>query len=187
MPTNERLILYVEQAYKLKTNSFWLWLNTKPLKTNYEKVFLGDWLAHDGLNHEGLDAFCLRLRILIQKRDMLHAEKMIEESKKWGSKFNHLKEAMELSYLERERVLNSRCLVSIFKNKNTTNRDLFDIIFYGGIAHLNEEKRVLFKDITTSGMFSYFVFSCFKNTLFCHMNCIQSIAHSIVQYTNKKE
>lgn len=183
---DESLFLFVEQAYKLKTNSFWIWLNGR-IKTDYEKIFLGDWLAHDGINHEGLDSFCLRLRILIQERDGLRAEDMIKKSKCWETQFDHLKQSIEDSYQVREQILNNRCLVSIFDNKNTTNKDLFDIIFYGGIAHLNEDKRILFKEITTSGMFSYFVFCAFKQAIFGYMNCIQTIAHNIVQYTKLQE
>lgn len=186
MPIDEKLLLFVEQAYRLKLNSFWTWINSRPLRTDYEKIFLGDWLAHEGINHEGLDAFCLRLRILIQPKDGLRVEDMLKKSKDWGSEFNNLKEAMAASFQERERILKERCIVSLFNNKNTTNNDLFEIIFYGGIAHMNEDKYALFREITTSGLFSCFVFSAFKSTIFCHMNCIQSFAYNIVQYIDKK-
>jgi len=132
---NENLILFVERAYKLNSNSFWIWSISTQKQPDFEKIFSGDWLAHSNLNPEALDAFCLNLRLLIQDRDGFSVREILKLTKSWPIDFNDQKIEIEKAIKNLNIELNKKCVVQAYKNKTTTNEELFKIIFYGGIVH----------------------------------------------------
>jgi len=180
---NEELQLFVEKAYRLKISNFAKWATTIKNQSDFEKIIAGDWLAHDGLSIDELDAFCLNLRLLIQPRDNISIWQIMDMSKKWTDDCAKFRDDIELSASKLDKELCKRSLVQIHKDQITYNKDLFEIIFYGGITHLNPDKHRLFKKITSSGLFSFFVFQAFLEVIFCYMNCIQQIAFNVVQYS----
>lgn len=178
----DELVLFVENAHKLETSPFWAWAKTRRGESDYERICSGDWLAHDGLSREALESFCLTLRLLIQNGDgfSLHCIGKLAES--WPERSAAYRDGIQRARDELERRKRERSLVAIPGRAQTTNSDLFDIIFYGGIAHMNPGKRETFRKMTNAGLFSFFVFQAFMGTLFHFRNCIQAVAYNIVRH-----
>lgn len=181
---DEELQLFVEKAYRLKMSNFSKWATTVKNQSDLDKIIAGDWLAYDGLSIDELDAFCLNLRLLIQPRDNISIWQIRDISKKWAVDYSNFCDDIESSVCKLDQELHKKSLVQIYQDKVTFKKDLFGIIFYGGIVHVNPDKRRLFKTISSSGLFSLFIFQAFIDVVFCYMNCIQKIAFNIVQYYN---
>ena len=153
--------------------------------SDFEKIAAGDWLAHDGLSPEALDSFCLTLRLLIQDQDGFSIRKVLALTEAWPPLHASRRDAIRLAIDTLRIELNKRSLIQFTDGRATTSGDVFDIIFYGGIAHANPEKRDKFRRLTSAGLFSYFVFQAFTATLFHYRNCIQTVAFHIVHYLDE--
>ncbi|MCK6405941.1 MAG: hypothetical protein L6Q60_07975 [Rhodocyclaceae bacterium] len=182
---SDALILFAEKAYKLENSPFWKWVSSRRGPSDIERIVAGDWLAHDGLSPEALDSFCLTLRLLIQDQDGFSIRKVFTIAEGWPEHYASRRNAIRLAIEKLHVELNKRSLIQFNEGRNTTNGDVFDIIFYGGIAHANPGKRDQFRRLTTAGLFSYFVFQAFSATLFDYRNCIQTVAFHIVQYLDE--
>ncbi|MBS1208558.1 MAG: hypothetical protein H6R19_956 [Proteobacteria bacterium] len=178
----DELILFVETAYKLEKSTFWQWATQRRGASDMGRIIAGDWLSHDGLSPEALDSFCLTLRLLIQDQDGFSIRKINSLSEEWQSTYAIYREAIQHATQDLNGKLNSRSLVQFRGREETTNRDVFDTIFYGGIVHLNPAKRELFRRLRDSGLFSFFLFQSFVGILFHYRNCIQAVAFNIVRY-----
>lgn len=173
---------FVLHARKLERSSFWKWLNTRRGQSDMERIIGGDWLAHDKLNPEELDAFCLNLRLLIQDQDGFSIRQVAKMASRWPDAYEAEREGVAGAVAKLHSALDSKASVSLSPETPTTNRELFDIIFYGGLAHANPGKREQFEALVSSGLFSYFVFHAFSSVLFHYRNCFQSIAHFVARY-----
>jgi hypothetical protein len=96
------------------------------------------------------------------------------------------REAIESSCKELEERLSQNSVANIKSSGSTTNKELFEVIFYGGIVHEDKKKRDEYRSIVRSGIFSFFVFQSFKGVLLHYNNCIQNIAYHLVQYEKEK-
>lgn len=173
---------FIIRARKLEKSAFWNWLTLPRGDSDMPLIIAGDWLAHDKLNQDELVAFCSNLRLFIQNTDGFSIRQIAERSQKWSDEYNSEKEGIRDAVANLNRNLDSPSLVSIFNDKPTRNRDVFEVIFYGGLIHANPGKRELYAQLVKSGLFSYFVFSAFSSTLFLYRNCIQLIAHYLARY-----
>ena len=178
----DELILFVESAYKLETSPFWKWATSRRGASDMERIIAGDWLAHDGLSPETLDSFCLTLRLLIQDQDGFSIRKINSLANTWNDRGSSYRDGIHQAVESLHCKLCERSLVQFPGRQETTNGDVFDIIFYGGIAHANPGKRDQFRELTKSGLFSFFLFQSFLGVLFHYRNCIQTVAYNIVQY-----
>lgn len=181
MPSSE-FDYFVLKARKLEKSSFWLWLNTRRGQSDIPRIIQGNWLAHDQLNPDEMEAFCLNLRLLIQDQDGFSIRRISQLASQWPERYETQRSGIQQAVLHLNVELDKASLVSIFKDKPTCNRDLFDVIFYGGLAHANPGKREQYERLVHSGFFSYFVFNAFCATLFHYRNCIQAIAHYVAQH-----
>lgn len=182
MSMNTSLVLFVERAHKLENSSFWRWLNNRHGPSDIEKIAAGEWLAHDGLSQDALEAFCLNLRFLIQPRDGFSIDQVAAIAASWPDEYALPRETIRGAVAVLGQQLDERCLVQFFDSKPTTNRDLFEVVFYGGIAHANPSKRDDFNHLTNAGLFTYFVFQAFSRVLFHYRNCFQTLAFQVTQY-----
>lgn len=178
----DELTLFVETAYKLETSSFWKWATARRGASNIERISAGDWLAHDGLSSEALDSFCLSLRLLIQNQDGFSIAQIKSLASTWPDSSSVYRDGIQKATENLHIRLNERSLVQLPGRPKTTNHDVFDVIFYGGIAHANPGKRDEFRYLVNSGPFSFFVFQSFLSTLFHYRNCIQVVAYNIVRH-----
>lgn len=173
---------FVLRANKLEHSSFWEWLSSRHGQPDIEKIIEGNWLAHDKLNPEALEAFCLNFRFLIQPRDDISYETVADLASLWPDTYEVEREGVKGAVAKLNLALDSQAMVSMSPEKPTTNRELFEIIFYGELAHANPGKREQFETLVSSGLFSYFVFNAFCSVLFHYRNCIQSVAHFVARY-----
>jgi hypothetical protein len=178
----DELVLFVETAYKLEKSPFWHWASHRRGPSDVERIIAGDWLAHDGLTPEALDSFCLTLRLLIQDQDGFSIRQINALAVGWQGICTTYGEAIQQAIRDLNCKLNARSLVQFRDQGETTNRDVFDTIFYGGIVHLNPGKRDRFRQLRDSGLFSFFLFQSFVGILFDYRNCIQTVAFNIARY-----
>lgn len=177
---------FVMRARKLERSTFWQWLTTRRGQLDMPRILAGDWLAHDKLNQDELEAFCLNLRLFVQGTDGFSIRQISECSKQWSNQYAEEKEGIQKAIATLNAELDAPSLLSIFKDKPTSNREVFEVIFYGGLVHSNPGKRELYAELVKSGLFSYFVFSAFSSTLFHFRNCIRSIAHFLARHVLKE-
>jgi hypothetical protein len=176
------LVLFAEKAHILETSSFWKWLSTTRGPADIERIVNGEWLAHEGLNQEALAFFCLNLRFLIQPRDGFSIQQIDSIADTWPDDYALQRSEIHRAVSRLRSELDASCLVQFLDGQKTSNENLFDIIFYGELVHANPSKREQFKNLRTSGLFSYFAFQAFTHVLFQYRNCIQTLAFQIVQY-----
>ncbi len=183
----EEYILFVEKAHKLEASPFWKWFTNKHGPADMTRIINGDWLAHNGLNAEVFEAFCLTLRLLIQDGDGFSVREIAESAKAWPTEFESQARGIEDARRELNTRLDEECTVRLSSDEKTTNRELFDVIFYGGIVHSNPRKRNRYDKFVSSGLFSFFAFYSFCGALAHYRNCIQSVAFHLTGYMNEKE
>ncbi|UCJ18907.1 hypothetical protein K5Q02_11310 [Pseudomonas sp. MM211] len=147
-----------------------------------DRIFKGEWLAHDGLDQEAFESFCLNLRQMIQDTDGYSMRLVGQIAEKWGARDSDLLQGIREARNTLKQKLDQPCLVRIHASRSTTNRELFDTVFYGGVAHENIGKRDEFDRITNAGLFGYFVFSAFLGVLFYYRNCILRMAVHVDKY-----
>lgn len=178
---------FLNRAQRLEESRFWSWLTTRRGEPDWNRIKAGDWLAHDGLNIDELEAFCLNLRLLIQDRDGISIRAMRHLSNAWPSQYSTEAAAIDKASEELRQCLAERSLVELWSYKKTTNHELFDVVFYGGIAHSDRQKREEFENIVKSGLFSVFAFQAFSSVLFHYRNCIIQVAKSVATYVAAQE
>lgn len=185
-PNTEELLRFIQRAERLLTSDFWTWISHKRGAADIERIIAGEWLAHDGLNIDQFEAFCLNLRYFIQRRDGYSIEQVKEIAAHWTDAHKDLQEGVFQAVKEMEARLSDSCLVNIKDEGQTTNLELFDVIFYGGIAHENKDKRDEYQKIVSSGVFAYFAFEAFQYSLYYYRNCILHLAWNAEKYLQRE-
>lgn len=174
--------LFLERALRLEGSRFWTWLNTLQGEVDLQRFGEGDWLAHPNLNQDELEAFCLNLRLLIQKRDGFSIDQIRGFAQAWPPQYEKQRAGIEQAIVELERRLDEPSFVSLPSREQTTNRDLFDVVFYGGLVHANPSKRDEFRRVSSAGAFSFFAFRAFCGVLFHYRNCVAQVAYHLGHY-----
>lgn len=174
--------LFLERALRLEESRFWTWLKTPQGEINLQPFAEGDWLAHPNLNQDELEAFCLNLRLLIQKRDGFSIDQIRGLAQEWPPQYEQQRVGIEQAVEELERRLDGPCFVSLPSREKTSNRDLFDVVFYGGLVHANLDKREEFRALFSADIFSFFAFRAFCGVLFHYRNCVAQVAYHLGQY-----
>jgi hypothetical protein len=146
------------------------------------KILAGDWLAHDGLNEEALGAFCLNLRFLIQPKDGYAIKDIQRIAEGWPQIHHDLQHEVLTAISELNKNLAEPSLVRLSEERPTSNWELFEIVFYGRIAHENPGKREQFDRMANAGPFSYFMFQAFVSVIFHYHNCTSKVADNVHQY-----
>ncbi|MHB9075650.1 MAG: hypothetical protein ACYC6G_19260 [Desulfobaccales bacterium] len=158
------LKLFNERAERLKESRFLAWLRKSPMD-------------FDKSQPDDLDAFCLNLRLLIQDRDGFSINCLSKLYNKLPDSPDILQEAKNLFELERIRLntyLNKRSFVQI-EGRNFSNKDLFNILFYGGLVHNNLKYFNDYRKFMKSGWFSILAIVALWNIFFKFNSCIQRI------------
>ena len=131
----------------------------------YEKVMNRQWVAADDIVPDDVDSFVLHLRLLLQNGDGFSIDCLsrIYEQQTTPSElriqFNRQRESLRI-YLAAPSPISK-----LDKTRNYTNKELFDTIIYGGLAHGDEKFRLEYYILTSQGFFSAFVFGAFLQTL----------------------
>lgn len=179
----ENAKLFIANVVKLESSPFWKWMLETGKKPNSSLINSETFIMHDDLRKEDLDSFCLNLRYLIQDRDGFSIRKMKEFSDTFTPEYEDYKLSIESAVNELNSNLDKPSLVQFGGDDvNTTYRKVFEILFYGGLVHFNEDKRYEFIRLASSGMFSVFVFSAFQSSLMYYRNCYMSVGYNLHHY-----
>lgn len=173
---------FLDRAQRLEESRFWAWMISRRREPDWNRIRAGEWLAHDGLDVDQLEAFCLNLRLLIQDRDGISIRSMQQLSETWGPDYTKQREAVWSATNELRTRLSERSFVQLKTELETTKQRLFDVVFYGGLAHVDKEKRDEFERIVNSGLFSAFAFQAFCSVVLHYRNCIVVIAKAVAEY-----
>jgi hypothetical protein len=171
-----KLELFNEKSELLEASRFLVWLMKRPRQPDYAKIIAGDWLAYADLHPDDIAAFALNLRLLIQPKDRHsiydipshYVTLRIAEAARLGN--------FEIARLRTYLAEDAMVQFAPEHAPRTTNDELFNVIFYGGIAHSNEQKVANFRRLTREGIISVFTFSAFTGTLLRYLNCIRKLA-----------
>lgn len=159
------LILFNEKVDRLERCGLTKRIATPRYIIQHDKIMDRQWIAFDNISEDELDAFVLNLRLLIQDRDgfsirclaKLYEEDGVpkdlviafdEQRKKWKTHRGSLS-----------------LLIKPGGTEKLSNGDLFDILFYGGLAHQDKKYLNEFIILTKQGAFSAFVFGFFLSSL----------------------
>ncbi|MEE4232349.1 hypothetical protein V2I85_12305 [Pseudomonas viridiflava] len=183
----EALERFVARAERIVSSAFWGWLTRKRWQADMACIIGGDWLAHDGLNIDEFEAFCLNLRLLIQGADGICIRQIAAIADGWTPEHDDLKAVIAEARLELKRNLATRCLVNIKDvGEQTTNAELFDVVFYGRMVHDDKKKRKEFARLAKAGLFSFFLFEAFTGILFHYRNCILHVGWASEQWLKRE-
>jgi hypothetical protein len=158
------LILFNEKVDRLERCALTKRMATPRYVIQYDKIMNREWIAFDNISEDDLDAFVLNLRLLIQDSDGFSIRclsKLYKDDapKDFATEFDEQRNKWN-SYRSSPSLL--------FKPGGTeklSNGELFDILFYGGLAHEDPKYLNEFTILTKQGAFSAFVFGFFLRSL----------------------
>ncbi len=183
----ESLERFVARAERIISSAFWTWLTSYHEHADMARIIAGDWLAHDRLNIDEFEAFCLNLRLLIQGRDGISIEQIAGIAEGWAPKHDDLRTVIAEARKELKKNLDAHCFVNIKESgKKTTNAELFDVVFYGRMVHEDKNKRKEFERLAKAGLFSFFLFQAFTGILFHFRNCILHVGWASEQWLKRE-
>jgi hypothetical protein len=169
------LILFNSKADRLDNCRLSKRMANQHYHIQHDKIMNLDWVAVDGVSQDDVDAFVCNLRLLIQDRDgfsirclsKLYEQEEVphelsdafnKERQKWKTHFNS-----ETLFLKPD------------SDVKYSNEELFNIIFYGGLAHQDQKYIKEFLWLTKQGAFSAFVFGLFISSLKTILDVVRNI------------
>ena len=168
------LILFNEKVDRLERCELTKRMATPRYIIQPDKIMDRQWIAFDNISEDDLDAFVLNLRLLIQDRDgfsirclsKLYEDEAPEElATAFGEQRNKWKDYRSSLSL----------LAKSGGSEKLSNGDLFDILFYGGLAHQDPKYLNEFIILTKQGAFSAFVFGFFLSSLTTILDVLKNI------------
>lgn len=164
----EILERFNERVNRLENSKFVKWTFTPRQRPQDNAALAKDWLALSGLHKDEFDGFILNFRFLIQDRDGFSVRRVKEFYVKLPPIFYDAeKNQFYEIYESLKGYLSERSFIQI-DNKNLSNQDFFETIFYGGLAHENADKINSFMTLT-HGIINGIVFYSFSNVLFGYL------------------
>ncbi|MEE4921702.1 hypothetical protein V2K23_20005 [Pseudomonas alliivorans] len=183
----EALKRFVFRAERIVTSAFWTWLTSYHGPADMARIIAGDWLAHDRLNIDEFEAFCLNLRLLIQGLDGISIRQIGVIADCWTPEHDDLKTVIVEARNQLQKNLSARCLVNIKESgEKTTNAELFNVVFYGRMVHEDKTTRKEFERLAKAGLFSFFLFQAFTGILFHYRNCILHVGWASEQWLKRE-
>jgi hypothetical protein len=141
-------------------------METRKFHFQSDKQRNREWISVDDVSEDDVDAFVLNLRLLIQPRDGFSYLQIYENIYLHNDIPEYFRKRFEEEITLWDDHLSE---VSIFGRLdgqgNYSNKELFDILFYGGLAHMNPENLSSFYSLTKQGLVSTIIFCSFLNIL----------------------
>jgi hypothetical protein len=151
-------------------------METPHYQLEYEKMVERNWVAADGVTEDDVDAFALNLRLLIQDKDGFSFRQLFNNIYSQKEVPNDLRIRFEKEINTWDEYQEMSSIFSRPKGEgNYLNKELFEILFYGGIAHMNVEKVQLFYSMTKQGGYSAFLFGAFLSILRFMLNILRNM------------
>jgi hypothetical protein len=163
----EMLEKFNERVNRLESSKFVEWTFTPRKQPQDNEALAKDWLALRGLHKDEFDGFILNFRFLIQDRDGFSVRCVKDFYEKLPPFYDADKKQFREIYESLKRYLSERSFIQI-KDANFSNKDFFEIIFYGGLAHENANKIDSFMTLTR-GIINGIVFFSFANVLYGYL------------------
>lgn len=152
------LIRFNERVERLERSSLARRMSDPQYTLDYDRMMRRQWISMNGVTEDDIDAFVLNFRLLVQDRDGFSIRSLAESV----YVRDDVPDSLRKDFISvRERWMRFLETVSIIRHssesRNYSNKELFEILIYGGIAHSDPTKVDHFIDITTRGAFSSFV------------------------------
>jgi hypothetical protein len=169
------LELFNEKVARLEKSNLAVRMANPHYKLQYERIINREWIAADGITPDDVDAFILNLRLLLQDRDGFSIRCLSEI-------YSQSDVSMEYRYqfdAQRAKLNEHWAHPSVIgkpdHSGNYTNKELFEIIVYGGLAHCDPKFLHEFRLLTSLGFFSAMVFAAFHHTLQVVLSVVKNI------------
>lgn len=174
---NSRLHLFNERVDRLDRCKLAKRMDENPhYKLDYEQMIKHQWISVDDITEDDIDAFVLNVRLLIQDNDGFSIRCLAEEVYSQNDVPDELKDEFhEHRQKWRDYRESSSIIKHLKEDRNFKNGELFDILLYGGLAHSNRDKVLLFYAITKQGAFSSIVCGWFLSTLRIFIGVVHNI------------
>lgn len=173
---NDRLFLFNERVDRLDRTTLAKRLGDPQYTLSYHRMMNREWISADGVSEDDVDAFVLNVRLLIQDRDGISIRKLAENVYSSPTVPGSLQQQFAQ---HRQRWCDHKTQPSMFRHltedRNFTNGELFDILMYGGLAHVDSTKVDHFYQLTKQGAFSSMVFASFLVSLRLFLQVVRSI------------
>jgi len=174
-------VLFNEKVDRLERCQLTNRMATPKYIVQAEEVMNREWIAFDNISEDDLDAFVLNLRLLIQDRDGFSIRCLAKLYEK-DEVPRDLSEAFEEQRGKWKTYRStSSLLIKPGGGDKLTNGELFDIMFYGGLAHQDQRYLNEFIILSKQGAFSAFVFGFFLSSL----STILDVARNIKETNNR--
>jgi hypothetical protein len=171
------LTLFNERVARLNRSRLATCMKNPNYVLSYDRFMNGEWICAEGIDEDTVDAFILNVRLLIQDNDGFSISCLAKNIYTDTAVPDDLRERFGNT---REKWQKHSELTSLFKHPsrdgNFLNKELFDVLMYGGLAHANRDKVDLFMMLTRRGAVSAFVFSHFLKTLRLMLEVVNTIA-----------
>jgi hypothetical protein len=170
-----KLNLFNEKVARLEGSKLAVRMANPKYKLQYEKIMNREWIGADGITPDDVDAFILNLRFLLQDGDGFSIRclsKIYSESDvltEYRSQFDTQRTKLN------EHWAHPSLIGKLDRSGNYTNKELFDIIVYGGLAHCDLKFLNQFRLLTQQGFFSAWVFAAFHDTLQVILSVVKNI------------
>ena len=158
-------LLFNEKVARLQACRLAKRMQNPNYQIQYEKIMNREWIAADDITPDDVDAFVLNLRLLVQDNDGFSIRCLADEYRansvpqRLQDRFAEVREELHTHF-------NSRSVIGKPGDQgNYSNKELFDIIMYGGLSHNDKKYLQEFRFLTQSGLFSALVFASFLQTV----------------------
>ena len=142
----EALCLFNEKADEIKNSSYTKYfLENKPKVSISKKQGEAIKIKTIEPNDESLKSFVLTLRLFLQNNDQISFQNINKIYEKLPTNFQKEKESFSLSREKINQTLDSNINFK-YNNKILTYNEVLDIFIYGDLAHINIDKRNIYKD-----------------------------------------
>jgi hypothetical protein len=174
------LVLFNERVERLTRSALAKRMENPQYTIDYERMMRREWASLDGVTEDAVNAFVLNIRVLIEDPDGFSIRRLAEDLYSQPS----VPEELRSRYAEQrdkwnEHMARDSMFTSLRENKKFTNRDLFDVMLYGGLAHARRtaerDKIALFYDLTTQGAVSSLVSWWFLHSLRIFLDVVRAI------------
>ena len=178
------LILFNEKVDRLERCRLTKRMETPRYIIQHDKIMDRQWIAFDNISEDDLDAFVLNLRLLIQDRDGFSIRCLAKLYREIGVPKDLAKAFDEQRGKWKTHRNSLSLLIKPGGTEKLSNGELFDILFYGGLAHQDQKYLNEFIILTKQGAFSAFVFGFFLsslNTIIDVLRNIRDINNSLIE------
>ena len=177
------LIHFLEVADTLGKSAAWRWLSKRKNPADMLAVFESGWSVCDGLQRGELMAFCADLMFLIGDDPRMSLRRVADVARTWPDAYRVERGGVLKAVIEVNGDLDETSALSVGTGAPASHREIFELIFHGGLARDQAAVCERFAALIDDGLFSHALFSAFCTTLFQYRTGIQAIAYYVSRRT----